>query len=235
MVKGFSTKKLKGRDRLGQILKRLRLRKKISLSEAEEATKVRSSYLAAIESSNWLSLPQTVYARGFVMAYSKFLGFSIEQALKLFEAETYHLNNFNSALSYGQRVRERKAIVTPKILAYSALSVFILSLFSYVVFQLMSFAGNPNLEVISPQNNSVVEEDNISLSGITDSDTKVLINSENVPVSNDGKFLISLRLQRGVNIIKVEAINKVKKQTSAIYTIEYKPKTASVPVNPDYN
>jgi len=49
-----------------------------------------------------------------------------------------------------------------------------------------------------------------------------------VPVSEDGKFSLKLKLHSGVNVVKVKAVNNVKKESSEVYTIEYKPKTAAL-------
>ncbi|MCY0900937.1 MAG: DUF4115 domain-containing protein [Firmicutes bacterium] len=59
---------------LGELLRKTREDKRISVAEAVEATKVRSRYLQAIEAGDHGILPGKVYARGFVRTYADFLG-----------------------------------------------------------------------------------------------------------------------------------------------------------------
>jgi len=229
MVTGFSTKKLKSEKTLAEILKKARKDKEISLLDAEIGTKIRAKFLEALESGDWQSLPQEVYVRGFVLAYAKFLDLSVKSVLEHYEKEAKVRRGVTFAkISYNQPLKERRVLITPKVLAYAGLSIFFISLFSYIVIQVLNFAGNPNLKIVTPSNNLVTESDTVDFIGITDTDTMVNVNSENVPVSDDGKFSLTLKLHSGVNVIKVNAVNKVKKESSEVYTIEYKPKTASL-------
>jgi len=229
MVTGFSTKRIKSEKTLAEILKKARKAKGLSLSDAEVGTKVRVHFLAALENGNWQILPQDVYVRGFVLAYAKFLNLSSDFVLEQYEKETKVRRGTTTAkISYNQSLKERRVLITPKILAYAGLSMFFISLFSYIVIQVLNFAGSPNLKIVTPSNNLVTENDSIDFVGITDTDTMVSVNSDNVPVSDDGKFSLRLKLHSGVNVVKVTAVNNVKKESSEVYTIEYKPKTASI-------
>ncbi len=58
---------------IGEILRKTRESKKITLEEVAEATKIRRKYLEAIEQEDFQSLPGEVYAKGFVTAYLKYL------------------------------------------------------------------------------------------------------------------------------------------------------------------
>jgi cytoskeletal protein RodZ len=69
---------------LGELLHTAREEKGLSLSEAEQATRIRSSYLQAIEDEDFAQLPHPAYIRGFVRNYATFLGVDPDQALALF-------------------------------------------------------------------------------------------------------------------------------------------------------
>lgn len=60
--------------RPGEILRAARLRRRVSLAEAEQATRIRQRYLEAIEEDNYSALPAGVYSWGFVRNYAIFLG-----------------------------------------------------------------------------------------------------------------------------------------------------------------
>lgn len=59
---------------IGKILKETREEKGISLEDVAGTTKIRQKYLEAIEDENFAVLPGEVYAKGFVIAYLKYLG-----------------------------------------------------------------------------------------------------------------------------------------------------------------
>lgn len=59
---------------IGEILKKTREAKGITLEEISEATKIRCKYLEAIEQEEFQVLPGEIYAKGFVTTYLKYLG-----------------------------------------------------------------------------------------------------------------------------------------------------------------
>lgn len=229
MVQGFSRKKIKSKKILGEIFKDARKQKGVTLLEAEIATKVRAKYLDAIENSNWNVLPQEVYVRGFIIAYAKYLNIDKEKVFLLYESEAIvRCKGQKTEIAYNQSVSEKKVLITPKILAYFSLAIVVIVMVSYIAYQVVGFAGNPNLKIFTPENYSIAESDSVDLAGATDVDTMVIVNNENVPVTSDGAFSLKLKLHNGVNIIKIKAVNKAKKESSQVYTLEYKPKTASI-------
>jgi len=66
-------------DGVGKKLHEARTRKKLSLQEAEEATKIRCRYLQAIENDDWDQLPGDTYARAFIRTYGRYLGLDGER------------------------------------------------------------------------------------------------------------------------------------------------------------
>jgi len=234
MVKGFSTKKIKSEKSVSEILKEAREARAISISEVEAGTKVRAKYIVAIEKGDWSQFSHDIYLRGFISAYAKFLELDVKSIMSAYEKESLLcLKNkkCKNRISYGHSVSEKRVLITPKILTYFGLGAFVISMCSYIIFQLFAFAGNPNLNIMSPENNIVVDSDSTDLAGITDTDTAISVNNESVPVTTDGRFQLKLKLHRGINVVKIQAVNKAKKETSKVYTIEYKPKTAFVENN----
>ena len=58
----------------GEVLRAARLRRRISLAEAEQATRIRLQYLQALEDDDPSALPAGVYSRGFIRNYAIYLG-----------------------------------------------------------------------------------------------------------------------------------------------------------------
>ena len=60
-------------ESLGTIFKQIRERNGITLEEIENATKIRTKYLKAIEEDKFDEIPGKVYAKGFVKSYARYL------------------------------------------------------------------------------------------------------------------------------------------------------------------
>lgn len=73
-----------GGGQIGVILEKKRLEKGLSLKEVEQATKIRTRYLEGLEREDPTSLPDPVYARGFLKTYANFLGLDGEQLSREF-------------------------------------------------------------------------------------------------------------------------------------------------------
>ncbi len=61
-------------DGVGNKLREARARRRLSLEEVEEATKIRGRYLQAIEGEDWDQLPGETYARAFIRTYAALVG-----------------------------------------------------------------------------------------------------------------------------------------------------------------
>lgn len=59
---------------IGSSLREARLRQGVDLVEAEQATKIRSKYLRALEDERFELLPAQTYVKGFLRSYADFLG-----------------------------------------------------------------------------------------------------------------------------------------------------------------
>jgi cytoskeleton protein RodZ len=61
-------------DGVGNKLREGRARRRLSLHEVEEATKIRAKYLQALENEDWDLLPGDTYTRAFIRTYGALLG-----------------------------------------------------------------------------------------------------------------------------------------------------------------
>jgi transcriptional regulator with XRE-family HTH domain len=71
---------------LGQVLKEAREARGHSLDHAEEETKIRKKYLAALEEEQYHVLPGRVYTKAFLRTYARFLGLDADSVLAEFRA-----------------------------------------------------------------------------------------------------------------------------------------------------
>jgi cytoskeletal protein RodZ len=79
-------------------LRAARIRRRISLVEAEQATRIRAQYLQALEDDDLGALPAGVYSRGFLRNYAIFLGIPPDDVL----------GNVRD-----RRIRERRSTLRP--------------------------------------------------------------------------------------------------------------------------
>jgi cytoskeleton protein RodZ len=64
---------------IGATLRDARNRRKVDLSEVEDAIKIRPRYLLALENEEWDVLPGGAYTRGFIRTYATYLGLDGER------------------------------------------------------------------------------------------------------------------------------------------------------------
>jgi len=227
MSAGFSLKKIKTKQTLGQKFKMMRGRKQVSLLDAEIETKIRAKYLEALEASDWSKLPADAYTKGFVLRYANYLNMDGAKVLDEYRSErVMAVARDSDMILLKKSAREFGFIITPRIFIPILASIFVIAIFGFIIYQVYGFAAAPNLMIFSPQNNSVIKEESIEIRGLTDQAASVSINSEKVAVSSEGKFVADLKLHKGVNVIEIKSTNKAEKEKALTYTVEYKPKTA---------
>ena len=70
---------------LGETLRQARLDKGVSLADAARETRIRRSYLEALEAEDPAALPPAVYTRGFLRTYADYLGLSAQAMVDLYQ------------------------------------------------------------------------------------------------------------------------------------------------------
>lgn len=69
----------------GELLRRARDYRGLSLRDVERATKISRIYLSALETENWSELPPPTYARGIVRNYAQHLGLDPDDVLARYD------------------------------------------------------------------------------------------------------------------------------------------------------
>jgi flagellar biosynthesis protein FlhG len=70
----------------GELLRHLRESRNIDLLEISQRTKVGLGHLRAIEEERWKAMPATVYLRGFLVEYARFMRLDVSQVTKTYLA-----------------------------------------------------------------------------------------------------------------------------------------------------
>jgi cytoskeleton protein RodZ len=87
MPPGAPAPTLQSGEHVGQALKAVREAHKLSLEEVAEATRIRKSYLAAIEDLRLDLLPSRPFTIGYIRAYAQALGLDGDGAVERFKAD----------------------------------------------------------------------------------------------------------------------------------------------------
>ena len=72
---------------LGDQLRAARERRGVTLDDVSDTTRIRTSYLEALERHHWEALPADVFTRGYVRTYAEYLGLDQEHLLKVYARE----------------------------------------------------------------------------------------------------------------------------------------------------
>ena len=74
---------------IGSTLRETRVRRKTTLQQAEDDTKIRVKYIQAMENDDFDLMPSSAYVKGFLRTYADYLGLDADVAageqLPLFE------------------------------------------------------------------------------------------------------------------------------------------------------
>lgn len=208
--------------RLGQLLYRQRVRKRLTFEDIEKAIKIKASFLLAIEKGEYNKLPSPAYAKGFVTNYAAYLGIPRAEAVALFRRE------FDEKRAYKvlpDSLTKQKALPFSRIKikeSFLLIGLLVVLFIGFIVFQYRTAFLSPSLNVVSPSDDAILSQDNIIVSGTTDSEATVLVNNEAVSVNNKGEFAKKLALFSGKEEITIKAKNRFGKETIIIRDVVIK-------------
>ncbi|KKS95986.1 MAG: XRE family transcriptional regulator [Candidatus Gottesmanbacteria bacterium GW2011_GWA2_43_14] len=209
---------------VGEILKKARLEKRLTLDEVENQIKIRKKYLAALEDNAWVKLPSLPYIKGFLRNYSKFLELKPEEIVAVFRRQ-YEYDEDDDILPEGisKPLNEPVFRFTPQNITIIIFASFLLLFFIYLSFQLKAYVSPPNLVIDKPQEGEILKNGRIEIVGKTDHDAVVEINNKRIALNDNGGFSSSFTLEEGVNTIVIESISKFGKKKTLTRTVSVDP------------
>src|SRR5579875_1411786 len=127
----------------GDRLRRERTRRRLTLAQVAQATRIRERYLVAIENDDFDELPGPVFTVGFIQIYARFLGFEPEPFVHAFkgriEDNSSEQPRPDSAAGAYPSSRSR-ALVVPAVFV-----VLLLALAGYLYQQVAMYASGSNV------------------------------------------------------------------------------------------
>jgi cytoskeletal protein RodZ len=207
---------------VGEKLYTERTRIGYTLEEVSKATKIRVSFLSAIEKGEYDKLPAGTYAHGFVRNYVRFLKLPESETLALFKRE-YNEDKFLKIIPEGLTKEDEFPI--SKFRIAQALKIFFLIfivLSVYLIFQYRAAIFNPMLSVSFPEENSVISSQVLVVTGKTDTNTTVSVNSGLAVLDKDGNFKKAINVFPGKSKVIIKSVNNFGKTTTLERHIEVK-------------
>lgn len=104
------------RQRIGETLRAARLAKGVSLEEAAAATRIRRSALQALESDDFEALPASVYTRGFLVNYARYLGLHSAEVVEEYDRQQRQLSEPEVSATPQEESGRQSSLFTSKIL-----------------------------------------------------------------------------------------------------------------------
>jgi len=200
----------------GQILKESRLSRKLELDDVARITKIRSDSLAMLEADDYRHLPGGTVARGFIRNYAKFLGLNPESILAVFRRDFVE-NQLGQIVPRGMvEPVDKISWWTPKTTIFVGVTLLFVLFSGYLFYQYRILTGPPSLQLTKPVGNLVTQEDSVEISGKTDPEATLSVNSQPVVLEKGGQFYLRYPLKPGPNKINIVATGKSGRTTSAI-------------------
>ena len=218
----------------GTALQQERTKKGYSLEEVAAATKINKDYLSALENDEFQKFPSSVYAKGFLQSYAKFLEIDVEKILALYRRSIGETAS-PEVIPLQKTEKQPKFVITPGIIVITFITIVVMATVGYLIYSFYNFQKPPALDIISPERNAVFEESDVTIKGQTDPGMFVTINDEPVRVETNGTFEAAIALRTGSNtvIVKVRHPDNIGKEAVVTLNLEYNPPADEVAENDD--
>lgn len=193
---------------VGKILQQQRLKKKLTLDQAEKDLKIRKKFLEEIEKNNWEFAPK-IYLTGILKNYARYLELDEKKILAFFRRE----------YAKSEKIEFKKKAASSLFVSDTNRMIKFFILLTTVVFiayfgiQIYYYFSPPKVQIISPQKNFFSKEKLIKIKGKTKPESQVFINGNEVYLDKNGFFIFDLPLAKGKNKLKIEVIGPNGKKT----------------------
>ncbi|MBT6253775.1 hypothetical protein HOI83_00895 [Candidatus Uhrbacteria bacterium] len=194
---------------IGAKLRSLRKRQGISLQMVSEQTHIHKKYLEAFEKDAYHELPDPLYARHFLKQFVEVLHGDPKYFLARYDEECGSCPADVTQLKIPrQRIGRKSLLQVRSIMGKLGIAALALLLLVYIGMQIHTLLSPPNLIVDDPHDDIQTTTASLPVSGQTDAEVSIKVNSEPILTDPTGRFTTHVTLTRGLNIITIEAQKK---------------------------
>lgn len=194
---------------VGEVLKKSREKKGLTLGQIEKELRIREKFLKAIEESNWNLFTSKIYIEGIIKNYSNILDLDGKKMTAFFRRE-YEVNE---EVKFKRRVSSKYLTPQTKKMAIYGLVIVFLFFAIYFGYQVKIYLSPPKLTFIAPQTETFKRLDKIRIIGKTDKEATITIFGERVYQNKDGEFQYDFPLKLGKNELVVELVGANGRKT----------------------
>jgi len=206
---------------LGQLLKKARLERGISLEDLQETTKIRKKYLESIEEGNYKVLPGSFYVRAFIKSYAEAVGLDPTETLRLYRHDipTPTEDPGAETLAPPKRTISKRSDKWSRWTTGIMLFSFFLLIVSLIYFfAYKNYNGDENRQVTEDQSPRLTEKTAVDSPAPTESptpDAQAKAAAETpAPLKPEVKFVRTD--EKGVDYFEVRNASKVSVEMSLI-------------------
>lgn len=204
---------------IGQYLREQRKQKGMSFEDLSAKTRIRKEFLVAIEKENWDKLPEFSVVSGFVKNMADAIGMNRDQAVAILRRD--YPPKANTPINVNPKPEvPREFRLSPQLTFLFGVGAVIVSIIIYLVFQYFNFMRAPMLSVSAPVENALVLSTDLAVSGKTDPNTTVIVNTQPALVDEEGNFTTIIEITSNTQVVEVKARSRAGKETVITRTIQ---------------
>ncbi len=195
---------------VGEILRKEREKKGLSLVQVEKEIRVRQKFLVAIEENDWNGFTSKIYITGVITNYARFLGLDPQKMVAFFRRDYEKIDDvkFKKNLSRGYLNPETKKY------AFGGIAILVLLFVLYFGYQLTLYLAPPSVTLLSPKQDIFRSTEKITITGKTEKDATATVMGDRLYINKDGIFQYDLPLRKGRNTFKVDVTGANGKKSS---------------------
>ncbi len=201
---------------VGQLLKKERENKKITLEQVEKETRIRIVNLKAIESEDWSQFQSRTYVQGVIKRYGSFLGLDAEKL------SAYFRRDYEKRESLKFKRKAEHTQFTPQNKRFLQILIVVITLLfgAFFSYQIYLFSVPPSVTILEPQKDIFRREKKFTLKGTANKETIIMVNGRQAFLDDKNIFQIDIPLTEKENkvIIVATGANGKKTTIEKVYT-----------------
>jgi cytoskeletal protein RodZ len=201
---------------IGQIIEEARKAKYYNYQKLEEITKIKSSFIEALEKENWQKLPAFPTVLGFVKSISGALDIDDKVSTAVLRRD-YPPKKL--AINPKPDISS-KSKWNPKFTFIIGISLVVFSVLVYLGFQYKNFISPPKINLESPKDGQIVAGNSVLVFGATDPDAKITVNNQPVLVDDDGNFSVNIEVSSDTKEVVITSESRSGKTATVSRKIE---------------
>lgn len=231
----FYTQPLLQQATVGELLRRTREQKSVSIAHISRNIHVPEKYVIALEEGKYNDLPSPVYIKNYLKKYAKYLDLQWAQVERLYQQEisVYHdtpLKIFDQKRLQSAQETQSKTqsafgspFLIPRAVKIGLFLFVSIAVTTYFLVGVIRFLRPPTLTLTEPTQDQIVSDYELRVQGSSASGAIVRINNEDVTLDQNGFFSEEIILHEGVNTIRITAQTTRSRERVIVRYIIYEP------------